>query len=94
MLEETRVNTLKTCTKCQTPKPIDDFGRQTKSKDGRKNYCKVCFGELNKSRYEKKKKHIIKAVLRRRKQLKNQQNTQNIEQNVVPPVQPIAEQTT
>ena len=33
---------LKTCPACKEAKPLDAFSRQTKSKDGRYPYCKVC----------------------------------------------------
>lgn len=30
---------MKTCTKCGETKPLQDFNRQTKSRDGRHNYA-------------------------------------------------------
>lgn len=33
---------LKTCTKCGLPKPIDEFGKDRSTKDGRHRHCKLC----------------------------------------------------
>ena len=33
----------KTCRKCDTPKPLDDFGKDPKRSFGRKSWCKQCF---------------------------------------------------
>ncbi len=33
---------LKRCSKCGNRKPLDDFERQKKSKDGRHSHCKAC----------------------------------------------------
>lgn len=33
---------MKTCPLCKIAKPVDDFPKQTKSKDGRYPYCRVC----------------------------------------------------
>lgn len=40
----------KTCTKCGEVKPIDDFYRQAKTKDGRRYDCKVCFKKPKQAR--------------------------------------------
>ena len=32
----------KTCTKCLTPKPLQDFHKNTKTRDGRSSWCKQC----------------------------------------------------
>jgi hypothetical protein len=34
--------TEKTCTKCQTVKPLEDFYRAKRNRDGRKSWCKSC----------------------------------------------------
>jgi hypothetical protein len=44
----------KKCSKCQNLKSIDEFGVDTKIKDGLKRYCKVC--RKNESDKEKDKK--------------------------------------
>ena len=43
--------TTKRCTRCDTDKPLTQFGRYEKSKDGMKNYCKECVSEVNAGRY-------------------------------------------
>jgi len=42
---------VKTCKKCNTVKPLEDFNKQSKSRDGRAAYCKICKSRLNKERY-------------------------------------------
>lgn len=32
----------KTCSKCQTPKPLSEFGNNRTTKDGKSYYCKPC----------------------------------------------------
>lgn len=33
---------MKRCSKCKTDKPLEDFSRAAKNKDGRKSYCRAC----------------------------------------------------
>jgi hypothetical protein len=57
--------TLKTCTKCGTPKPLDMFGKDKQKKDGLKSACKECYSAYDTQRYwsdpafhrERRKKH-------------------------------------
>lgn len=42
----------KTCTKCSTPKDLDQYPRNRASKDGRHSYCKTCMNAQKKARYE------------------------------------------
>ena len=42
---------LKTCPLCKTSKPVEDFSRQAKSKDGRYPYCKTCAAARHKAHY-------------------------------------------
>jgi 5-methylcytosine-specific restriction endonuclease McrA len=37
----------KVCARCKKPKPFDDFGNLSRSKDGKHCYCKLCISELN-----------------------------------------------
>ena len=37
-----RANDMKTCSKCKQEKPLDQFHRHRKEKDGRRSQCKVC----------------------------------------------------
>jgi hypothetical protein len=34
--------TEKGCTRCQQVKPLDDFGREPRHRDGRKSTCRAC----------------------------------------------------
>jgi hypothetical protein len=42
---------VKSCKKCNTVKPLEDFNKQTKMKGGFASICKVCKSILNKERY-------------------------------------------
>ena len=42
---------LKTCSKCLTPKALDDFPKDKSKKDGRYPVCKVCRSPLTKASY-------------------------------------------
>jgi hypothetical protein len=44
--------TTKTCTKCATDKPIAEFVKRQKSKDGRGYWCKACLREHNRVYYQ------------------------------------------
>jgi Recombination endonuclease VII len=39
---ECKIRGVKTCTRCKTAKPLDDFHRHAKAKDGHQAYCKGC----------------------------------------------------
>ena len=43
----------KACRKCGDTKDLDQFGRQTSTKDGYKYFCKSCIAASNKRRYQK-----------------------------------------
>ena len=49
--EETE--TLKHCPRCNRDKPLEEFGKNKRSKDGRYAYCKSCtasYREMNRAR--------------------------------------------
>lgn len=39
---------MKKCSKCSTEKPLDDFGKHSKTKDGKQVWCKLCSREAAK----------------------------------------------
>lgn len=41
---------MKICSRCQTPKALDEFHRQHTSKDGRKAACKICLTAIQNER--------------------------------------------
>lgn len=41
----------KVCTRCKEEKPLDNFGKQSKNKDGLMYICKSCVSEYHKARY-------------------------------------------
>lgn len=54
----------KLCPKCQQTKPVEEFHRLTKSKDGYQCYCKVC-NTANARGYfdaEKMRKRMLRAA--------------------------------
>lgn len=44
---------MKTCTRCNIEKPLDDFAKSKKGAMGRRSQCKTCGQEYHKSRKEK-----------------------------------------
>lgn len=46
---------MKTCTRCKTEKPLDDFGLNFHSPDYHLGLCKDCTRETNMARYAKRK---------------------------------------
>jgi len=44
---------MKTCTKCKTEKPIEDFTRDKSRRDGRFPQCKVCKAGVDQKQYAK-----------------------------------------
>ncbi len=53
----------KVCRSCQTDKPISEFSKNSKNKDGYRYFCKVCEKEKAKSYYEQNKERV-KATVR------------------------------
>lgn len=39
---------MKTCSRCKVEKPLEDFHRRARAKDGRETYCKDCRQSVNK----------------------------------------------
>lgn len=48
----------KECVSCKTLKPLEDYSKSKKEKDGLKRYCKNCASEMNK-RYREKHRKVI-----------------------------------
>jgi len=46
-------NALKMCAKCGHVKSMEDFFKQSSSRDGRGSYCKDCMGEYQRERLDK-----------------------------------------
>lgn len=53
---------MKICKNCGTEKDPSEFNNQSRSKDGKKSFCRICDKELNKARYLRLEKHIVKQV--------------------------------
>jgi hypothetical protein len=52
----------KACTKCKTTKPLDDFKRDIRYRDGRKSWCLSCEKEYRKQYYADNKETIARQV--------------------------------
>lgn len=59
---------MKTCLKCQTPKPFTDFYEHKATKDGYGSYCKVCYSLILKELYISTRTSRIKKAKKRRQQ--------------------------
>lgn len=51
---------MKTCTKCNTEKPLEEFGVDKTTKDGYRYSCKVCYNAQQRE-YVRNNKELIKA---------------------------------
>lgn len=56
------IRVLKLCTTCGADKPLTEFRKQSKNKDGLKYCCKACDDKRNQVRYAQKKYAIIEQV--------------------------------
>ncbi|HEX5533437.1 MAG TPA: endonuclease VII domain-containing protein [Actinomycetales bacterium] len=54
---------LKRCPKCKLEKAIEEFGKNSRSKDGLANYCRACFRLIHQDHRERKRKQ--RGVVRR-----------------------------
>ena len=52
----------KTCKKCRTDKPVEQFRKNSKTKDGLFLYCKDCQDIMNKELYIKNKQKRISQI--------------------------------
>jgi len=76
---------MKTCTKCKTEKPLDEFGKLKSSKDGKQYYCKECRKKyiinnkekINKYRQNNKEKITIQTRRYSKKWYKENKETRN-----------------
>lgn len=57
---------VKPCSKCKTPKPLEDFHRQTKASDGRASWCKTCANAI----YRRERKRVYSEEKKRKWHLK------------------------
>ena len=48
----------KRCSKCNVFKSVNDYYKDKKVEDGLYNYCKDCFKEMNKEKYQKENNKI------------------------------------
>ena len=68
------MNELKTCNKCKEEKPISEFRKCTRNKDGLFRWCSVCQDIRNKFLYEKNREKRKKQVTEWNKQNKEKLN--------------------
>ena len=52
-MEPATTPTQKTCTRCQTEKPLTDFSRKSSSKDGHRSHCRECMAEYRAANRDK-----------------------------------------
>ena len=62
---------MKTCTICKTEKPLKEFNKKLRSKDGKQPQCRDCGKERSRSYYYKNSKKHISATVRRNRKVRN-----------------------
>ena len=82
--EPVRVSSnMKTCTKCDTIKPVSDFHKKSKSPDGLNAHCKDCRKQKASQQYQTNKRDILAANQKfkseRRKQYDKYKKTKSCE---------------
>lgn len=62
MSEENNTVILKKCSKCTNEKPLDQFRKCARNRDGLSGFCRSCHSAASKENYEKNKKKRIFRV--------------------------------
>lgn len=62
---------MKTCSKCKKEQTLDQFRKNSKAKDGKHPWCKACFAEYERDRYqngdrERKERNKASIINKRR----------------------------
>ena len=70
----------KICIRCKLLKPINNFGKYARSKDGLRSCCKDCKNKEDKDRYENNKKDVSTQTLLNIELDKMKNNIDNIEE--------------
>src|SRR5581483_6981527 len=60
---------MKKCSKCSLTKELDEFRKNSRSKDGYQTWCRLCHITYDRQRYQEKRDHIyrVKAVYNTRR---------------------------
>lgn len=69
----------KICPKCKQDKPIIEFGRAARTKDGKNVYCKPCMQEYRKGWHENNKEEAKEAIKRWTE--KNRERVREVQRN-------------
>jgi hypothetical protein len=68
----------KCCSKCGTDKPLSEFNRYARSKDGHQPYCRACAAE-----YFTNRRDEIMVLIRTRKQERTLENTLHVREYLI-----------
>ena len=74
------VTHVKTCTKCNTTKPVAEFFRQRSKSDGYRNCCKLCFSTKHNSNHKLKKANRNADPILRERERRRHRNVVTAEQ--------------
>ena len=70
---------MKICSRCESSKPLEQFARRAKSKDGLSVWCKSCFSEYEAERYATlPSERERKTANKQRRRLRNQNNVREL----------------
>jgi hypothetical protein len=59
------VESTKRCGRCGEDRPLEQFTRNRRTRDGRGNWCKPCFSAYNRGRYRQSREQVREQHLRR-----------------------------
>ena len=60
---------MKPCRKCGVSKPLSEFHKAAGMRDGHRNECKLCWSEIQRTRYQRDRDNRIRAAQEWRRQL-------------------------
>ena len=67
------VTGMKTCSKCRTKKPVEQFSTNSANADGRYNYCKTCAASARRKRYRKDPNYFKSLASKRKAKVRGAQ---------------------
>lgn len=62
------------CSVCKHEKPLTDFNKKSRNKDGLQLHCRICNSEILKNWYAKNRKHQLDKNMNRKRLLRKQYN--------------------
>jgi integrase/recombinase XerD len=82
----------KRCARCRLPKPLSEFYRFSKAKDGRQSYCKSCRHEYIEDWKRANPERVRDSNRSSNEKQKEERNLKRVKREAKPPLSPLAEE--